>query len=235
MGQIWTVCSGSGGVGKTSIALCIASGAAKAGKNTILLDASGISRSCDLVLGLESMLTLDMKDVLHQQVPMDAALYPVLRYPNLRLACSSLHDQTPVADLSGMILALHSMCDILVIDMPTGQFSLGRGMMRTGDKRLFITRPDDAAIRSTERMMMHTADAATNELIINRISKDRIKHKTQYPQGTVESLLDMPALACIPEDPSIPECESAARTAMECSGPAKSALSTLIKALLSCA
>lgn len=233
MGNIWTVCSGNGGVGKTTIALSIAAGAAKAGKKTILLDASGISRSCDLALGLESMLTLDLKDVMQRQVHMEAALYPVARYAGLSIACASLHDQTPVSDLSAMILALHSLCDILVIDMPTGQCSLGRGVMRDGDRLLFVTRPDNASIRSTERLMMSSADAALKELVINRISRDRVKRKNQYPQTTVESLLDLPALACIPEDSSIPECEFRARAAIECSGPAKSALNALTKSLLS--
>ena len=233
MGKIWTVCSGNGGVGKTTIALALAAGAAKAGKSTIFLDASGISRSGDLILGLESVLTLDLKDVLQQQILMDAALYPVPLYSNLRIACSSLHDQTPICELSAMILALNSLCDILVIDMPTGQRTLGRGVMREGDCRLFVARPDNASIRSTERMMMQTSDAARNELIINRSSRDRIKRKQQYPQDTVESLLDIPSIVCIPEDPSIPECENAARAAIECAGPAKSALNALLKALLS--
>ena len=233
MGNIWTVCSGNGGVGKSMIALSIAAGAAKAGKKTILLDASGVSRSCDLVLGLESILTLDLKDVLHHQIHMDAALYPAARYSNLRIACSSLHDQTPISELSAMILTLYSLCDVLVIDMPTGQCSLGRGVMRDGDRRLFIVRPDDASVRSTERMMMQTSDSAINELVINRSCRDRAKRKVQYPQSTIESLLDLPALACIPEDSSIAECEYAKKAAFECSGAAKTALNALIKALLS--
>ena len=234
MGKIWTVCSGSGGVGKTTIALSIAVGAAKAGYKTILLDASGPSRSCDLVLGLESILSLDIRDTLRDQIRMDAALYPIALYPNLRLACASLSEQTPVSELSSMILALHSLCDILVVDMPTAQYTLGRGIMRAGDERLFVVRPDNASIRSTERLMMHArnADAASYSLIINRISRDRIKRKTQYPQSTVENLLDSPALACIPEDAGIPECECSNRCALECSGPARTALMQLNKALL---
>lgn len=235
MGKIWTVCSGSGGVGKTTIALAIAVGAAKAGKKVILLDACGTSRRCDLVLGMESVLILDMKDVLRDQIRIDAALYPVAQYPNLFLACASLYDQTPVSELSGMLLALHSLCDILIVDMPTGQCALGRGVMRSGDERLFVSRPDNASIRATERLILRVkdSDAATCSLIINRISRERIKRKTQYPQSTVESLLDMPALACIPEDPSIPECENSARSAIECNGPAWSVLSALSKELLS--
>lgn len=234
MGKIWTVCSGSGGVGKTTIALSMAVGAAKAGKKTILLDASGAARSFDLILGLESVLILDMKDVLRGQLRMDTALYDVPQYPNLTLACASLYDQTPVSELSGMILALHSMCDILVVDMPTGQCTLGRGVMRSGDERLFITRPDNASIRSTERLIMQNqeTEGVYSSLIINRMSRERIKRKTQYPQNTVENLLDMPSLACIPDDPSIPECECSARAAIECNGPAWTALSKLSSALL---
>lgn len=234
MGKIWTVCSGSGGVGKTSIALSIAAGAARAGKKTILLDASGVSRSCDLILGLESILTLDIQDVLCNQIAMNAALYPVSQCPNLFLACSSLYDQTPVSELAGMILALHSLCDILVVDMPTGQYSLGHGIMRTGDERLFVTRPDDASIRATERLLLcaRSSDQAANSLVINRVTRDGIKRKTQYAQNVVESLLDLPAIACIPEDSDLNEYVYGECSIFKHRAPAWSALSSLTKALL---
>ena len=73
MGKIWAVCSGSGGVGKTTLALALAIGAAQHGKRTILLDASGVSRSCDLLLGLESVITIDLGDVLSQQMDIAGA------------------------------------------------------------------------------------------------------------------------------------------------------------------
>ena len=234
MGKIWTVCSGSGGVGNTTVSLALAVGASMAGQKTILLDACGPSRSCDLALGLESIITLDIRDVLRNQIRIDTALYPVPKYNNLRLACASLNEQIPVSELSGMILALHSLCDILVVDMPTAQYALGRGIMRAGDERLFIVRPDNASIRSTERLMMHArnADAAANDLIINRMSREGIKRKTQYPQSTVENLLDLPAIACIPEDVGIQECECRGLSAIECRGAVRTALMGLTKALL---
>jgi len=107
--------------------------------------------------------------------------------------------------------------------------------MRAGDERLFVLRPDNASIRSAEQLMLHAKDSdnAACSLIINRFSRERVKRKTQYQQSTVESLLDMPALACIPEDPSIPECENNTRTAIECNGPAWTILSALSKELLS--
>ena len=234
MGKIWAVCSGSGGVGKSTIALSLAVGAAKAGKKTILLDTSGVSRSCDLILGMESVVVLDLVDVLREQIAIEAALYTVPQYENLRFACASLHEQVPVSELSSMILAVHSLCDILVIDLPTGQGELGRGVMRAGDERLFVVRPDNASIRAAERMMLQSASAsAADSLVINRVIAERLRKKTQYPQSTVENLLDRAALACIPEDASIPASEIRGKAAIECDGPAWTALSSLVRALLS--
>ena len=75
MAKIYAVCSGCGGVGKTMIALSLAVSAAKRGKRTILLDASGVSRACDLALGLENVVVLDMADVANRQAGLEAALY----------------------------------------------------------------------------------------------------------------------------------------------------------------
>ena len=233
MGKIWAVCSGSGGVGKSMIALSLAAGAAKAGRKVILLDTSGASRCCDLILRMESVVTLDMLDVIRNQVGMESALYAVPQYPGLKLACASLYDDVSVADLSGMTLSLNALCDVRVADLPTGQASLGRGVMRAGDERLMVTRPDDASIRATERLMMRcTGEAAVDSLVLNRVSAERIRKKTQYPQSTVENLLDRTALACIPEDPSIPASEQRGRAAIECDGPAWPVLSGLVKTLL---
>ena len=102
MGRIWSVCSGSGGVGKSMVALSLAVGAAKEGKRTILLDASGAARSCDLILGLESLISLDMMDVLGRQIELSSALYPVPNHPLLQFACASLYDTVSAGEMSGV-------------------------------------------------------------------------------------------------------------------------------------
>ena len=233
MGRIWAVSSGSGGVGKSTVALSLACGAAKAGKNVILLDASGIARSCDLVLGLEGMITLDMTDVLSGQVTLDAALYAVSRYSGLKLASASLYEQLPRSELSGVILALHSLCDILVVDLPTGQGSLGSGVMQAEDIHLVIARPDDGSIRSAERLLQTIDDQAQIEIIVNRFSRERGRRGTQHTRETVQAILDTSVIACIPEDMSIPACEQKGRAAVECDGPAWTALKDLLQSLLS--
>ena len=90
MAKIYAVSSGKGGVGKSTIALSLAVAAAKRGKRTILLDASGISRSCDLALGMESVVVLDLADVCCQQISLESTLYQVPQYENLSFVCASL-------------------------------------------------------------------------------------------------------------------------------------------------
>lgn len=233
MGRIWAICSGSGGVGKSTIALSLAAGAAKAGKHTVLLDASGISRSCDLVLGLESIVVLDMLDVIRDQASMESALYPVKRYDGLRFACASLYDNIPASELSGVILALNSLCDVLVIDLPTGESLAGNGILCSDDERIVVTRPDDASIRAAERLMSHLDGRAGMSLVINRIIQPgRLHRSTQYSTDVVQNTLDRAAIGSIPEDLSIPASAQRSRAAIECDGPARAALSALVKTML---
>ena len=232
MGRIWAVSSGNGGVGKSTIALALATGAAKKGKKTILLDASGISRSCDLILGLESVVVLDMLDVLREQSGIESALYPVARYGNLRFACASLYDDLPVCEFSSIVLALNSLCDILVIDLPTGQTDLGRDILREDDRLFCIVRPDDVSVRAAERLLARAVKTCFSSLIVNRISREKIRQSIQYTYEAVQSMLDCAAIACIPEDASIPACEKQGRAAVECDGPAWNALDKLVNTLL---
>jgi len=201
MGKIWSVCSGSGGVGKTTIALSLAVGAAKGGKETILLDAAGISRACDLLLGIEGIVSLDMADVLTQQMEIGSALYPVPGCEKLRLANASLYEEIPLSELSGLLLALEAMCDILVIDLPTGGLLSCEGLASDSDECLFVLSPDDPSMRSTERLLNHTRGLRTRtSLIVNRVRKERIKRSRQYEPQTVSMTLDCPLLGSIPEE-----------------------------------
>lgn len=232
MGRIWAVSSGNGGVGKSTVALALAAGAAKNGHTTILLDASGISRSCDLVLGLESIVVLDMLDVLREQASIESALYPVARYEHLRFACASLYDDIPVSEFSSVILALNTLCDVLVIDLPTGQAGLGRDLLCENDAFLCVIRPDDASIRAAERMIAQVPQICTLSLIVNRMNKEHIRQNIHYTSEAVQSMLDCSVIGCVPEDPSIPSSERQGRAAIECDGPAWNALNKIVQTLI---
>lgn len=233
MGRIMTICSGSGGVGKSTIALSLAVSAARRGKTTILLDASGISRSCDLILGLESVIVLDMLDVAMQQASLGAALYDVPGHPNLRFACASLYDDVGFGELSSILLALRAMSDLVVVDMATGCLPAGQGVMDREDICLMVTRPDDSSVRAMERMASRLPRGTIDvRMVINRADKNLLKRKMQYDPSVVESILDMPSDGCISEDETIQSIARKGRPALLKDGRAKTEIARLCDALL---
>lgn len=233
MSRIWAVCSGSGGVGKTTLALALSAGAAKAGKRVILLDASGTARAADLALGMESVMALDLADVASGEVPLEAAVYPAPRHSGLRLASASLYEGASLELVSGVVLALQSMCDVLVVDLPTGQAGLARGLMSREDELLMVARPDDASLRACERVMQRARrDGAGLSLVLTRTRKDYLRKGAQMEPSAAEMVLDCPVLGVIPEDESIVLCARKGKTAFECDGPARGAIKKVLEQLL---
>ena len=200
MGKIWAIASGSGGTGKTTLAVFLAVSAAQKGMKTILLDAAGVSRSCDLLLGIESVMAIDLTDVIAHQMDLSAALYPAAPCSGLRLANTSTHDSLSLSEYEGVILALQSMCDVLIIDLPTGEM-LQNGVLTRQDEQIYMLRPDDASVRSTECLMqqMRGCEAGAS-LVLNHVRKDRGKKGVQYAQDAVAMMLDCPVLGAIAED-----------------------------------
>ena len=233
MGKSIAVCSGCGGVGKTTVALSVAVGAAKRGKKTILLDASGISRSADLILGMESVITLDLADVAAGQATISSALYPVKRYDGLSVACASLYDGMSIRGLSSLVLILQSMCEVLVIDMPAGEISLGRGVLCSGDTILMVLKPDDRSLRACERLMGHISrNDAEICCVLNYTSRDLLKRGIHYSTDSVQMILDQPVIGQIPEDRSIAAGAKKGKPAIECDGSVRLPLTRMVDELL---
>ena len=174
-----------------------------------------------------------MADVANRQAGLEAALYKAPKYENLRFACASLYDDVPVTELTSTMLALHSLCDVLVIDCQTGHFAMGRELLGRDDVRVIVTRPDDASIRASERMMTKAGiGMEERRLVVNRATAQRVRKKAQYDAKTVEMTLDCPLAGCIPEDDSVAACSQKGRIALECDGPARRALAQLTDVLL---
>ena len=190
-----------------------------------------MARSCDLLLGIESIVIVDMLDVAKQQASMNTALYPVPGRQGLRFACASLYENegASITELSGVLLALRAMCDVLVIDLPTGQAMLPDEVLADGDALIQIVVPNDASIRALERVLAGLGEScAQRYLVLNHVNARLTKKRIQYDRSSVEMLLDMPVCAMIAEDECIEMGGKKGKAAIEVDGRIAAELSSLL-------
>ena len=79
------ICSGKGGVGKTTLTANLGIALAKQGAKTVVLDADFGLRNLDLLLGLENRIVYTAQEVLEENCRLDQALVKHKQEPNLSL------------------------------------------------------------------------------------------------------------------------------------------------------
>ncbi|MBQ9008151.1 MAG: AAA family ATPase [Clostridia bacterium] len=202
MGKIWTIASGSGGTGKSSIAVALAQIAAGDRKKTLLLDAAGPFRTCDLFLGIQSLVTVDLTDVLVDHVKMDSAIYSLPGSPFLSYACTSLVTCLPLDELSELILALQGKFDLIILDLPTGSDPFSASLMKGEDRILLVTRPDPFSLRPCEALMQNYRSMPAQIVpVVNLEDRALLRRKMQYDSDTMSLLLDSRVLGPVPRIP----------------------------------
>ncbi len=79
------ICSGKGGVGKTTLTANLGIALAGQGARTVVLDADFGLRNLDLLLGLENRIVFTAQEVLAETCRLDQALVKHKQQPNLAL------------------------------------------------------------------------------------------------------------------------------------------------------
>ena len=231
--RVFAICSGTGGVGRSTLSAALAMRAAASGRETVLLDASGVSRSCDLLLGVESAVTLDLADVLSGQASLERALCRAPQQPKLRYACASLFGSSPIGELAGAALALRSMADAMIVDLPAGELLLGAGLLSEGDVRVVLARPDDASLRAAERMLALCAgERARSCVVLSRVTREQEKRGRQYGAEAAAQILDARPLGAIEEDEAMAAEVGRGKRRLLFGGAARAQLDRIADALL---
>ena len=83
--RIILICSGKGGVGKTTLTANLGIALAKQGVTTAVLDADFGLRNLDLLLGLENRIIYTAQEVLEETCRLEQALVKHKQEPNLAL------------------------------------------------------------------------------------------------------------------------------------------------------
>ena len=207
-GQVITVTSGKGGVGKTTFSANVSAALAELGKKTVAVDTDVGLRNLDIIMGLENRIVYDLVDVVEGRCRLQKAVIRDKRLDTLHLLpAAQTRDKSAVSpdDMEKIAAELKHMFDYTIIDSPAG---IERGFQNAivgADEVVIITTPHVSAIRDADRVigLLEASDKNKIRLVINRLQPELVKRGDMLDIPDMLDILAIDPLGIIPDDESI--------------------------------
>lgn len=199
------VTGGKGGVGKTTVALCLAAQLSKKGQRVILCDADFGLNNVDVAAGVEHLVTYDIVDVIEGKCRAKQALIRHPKYTNLYvLASSHSSPERYVSPQSFKVVleALAPQFDFIFIDCPTGIEEGFHRAVASADEAIIVTTPQVSAIRDGDKVLtlLKSYRLQSISLLVNMVKGERLASGEGIAPKEIAELLKLPLLGVIPED-----------------------------------
>lgn len=217
MAKVIVVTSGKGGVGKTTTSASIATGLAKRGHKTVVIDFDIGLRNLDLIMGCERRVVYDFVNVIHGEANLKQALIRDKQAENLYiLPASQTRDKEALTKEGvGKVLdELRASHDFIICDSPAG---IERGALMAlyyADEALVVTNPEVSSVRDSDRILGILAAKSKKaeeglegpikeHLVITRYSPRRAAQGEMLSIEDVQELLGIPLIGVIPESETV--------------------------------
>ena len=196
------VCSGKGGVGKTTVALNLAILLSQMGKKVVLVDSDVTMANIGIALGIERA-PISLHNVLSSENVVADAVYegPAnLKYVPSGLSLEGLK-KIDFSLFGPAIADLEKNAEFLIIDCPPGLEAPNQQVIKSAKELLLVTSPDPASLADALKVKQFAARHGIKiaGVVVNRVrgSRDEVR------QSEIESLLGNVVVATIPEDPAV--------------------------------
>lgn len=221
MGRIFSIMSGKGGVGKSTLAVALAEFYAREGRTVALLDGDIGLRCADLMMDMQNQVVFDLGDVAEKSCELEQALVTHPRYDRIKLlAAPQMLDASEVKKkvMGAIILKLADQSDILLLDAPAG---VGRGLknlLGSAAEPVIVATPDDICIRAAERLssILSQLEEPRPTLVINRINRRMVYRGEMRAPEDLAHQLDLYLAGVIPESKKIYQALLRHESALEC-------------------
>jgi septum site-determining protein MinD len=204
-GQVITITSGKGGVGKTTAAANIGAALANDGYKVVCIDADIGLRNLDVVMGLENRIVYDLVDVVEGRCRLRQAMIRDKRLPDLYLIpAAQTRDKSAVSpsDMVRLCDELRPEYDWVLIDSPAGIERGFRNAIAPADIVMVITNPEVSAVRDADRIigLVEAEEKGPARLVINRIKPEMVRKGDMLTVEDVVELLAVELIGMVPED-----------------------------------
>ena len=206
--RIILICSGKGGVGKTTLTANLGIGLARLGHRVAVLDADFGLRNLDLLLGLENRIVYTAQEVLAESCRLEQALVKHKQEPNLSLLPAGnprmLEWLTP-EDMQKITGLLAERFDYVLIDAPAGVEQGFRNAAAAAREAIVVTNPEVSAVRDADRVigLLNSMDIRPVQLILNRVRPKMMASQEMLSVDEVTELLALPLLGLVMEDEQV--------------------------------
>lgn len=202
------ICSGKGGVGKTTLTANLGIALARQGMRTAVLDADFGLRNLDLLLGLENRIVFTAQEVLAGSCRLEQALVKHKQEPKLALLPAGnprmLEWLTP-DDMRRIAQLLGERFDYVLIDAPAGIEGGFRNAMAAAKEAIVVTTPEVSAVRDADRVigLLNSEGVKPIQLVLNRVRPQMMANQEMLAVGDVTEILALPLLGLVLEDEQV--------------------------------
>jgi len=203
MGEVVSIISGKGGVGKTTVALNLASALNKKGYNALVVEGNVTSPTAALYLGyLPAEKTIN--NVLKGEIALDGAI--LTHESGVKLITCSLGLSDLTSDYSkafALVNKLKNNHDIVFIDAGAGLDEEARMAIDASDYVLVVTNPELPAVIDALRAvrLARALDKKVLGVIVNRVNYSL----PQLPIEEIENIVEAPVIGTVMEDQAVHE------------------------------
>ncbi|MFV8834768.1 septum site-determining protein MinD [Aquisalimonas sp.] len=216
MAKIVVVTSGKGGVGKTTTSAALATGLARAGHRTAVVDFDVGLRNLDLIMGCERRVVYDFVNVINGDANLNQALIRDKRVEGLYvLAASQTRDKDALTQegVERVLDELSNDFDYVVCDSPAGIERGALMAMYFADDAIVVTNPEVSSVRDSDRVLGILAsktrraeqgkDPVREHLLLSRYAPDRVNKGEMLSLEDVGEILSIDLLGVIPESQAV--------------------------------
>ncbi|WP_292394888.1 cell division ATPase MinD [Methanoculleus sp. UBA303] len=208
--RAYTIASGKGGTGKTTVTANLGTALAQYGRETCIIDTDMGMANLGLVLGLtETPVTLH--EVLAGKAPIQDAMYEGpygLKVVPSGLSLQGFQNADPER-LKDVLCDLTDRCDFLLLDAPAGIGADAVIPLTVADEVLLVVNPEISSLVDALKIKILTEmiGGTVGGAILNRVTPESI----DMSRREIEKALDVPIIDTIPEDADVRRA-AAART-----------------------
>ncbi len=212
MAKIVVVTSGKGGVGKTTTAASFATGLARRGHKTVVIDFDVGLRNLDLIMGCERRVVYDFVNVISKEANLKQALIRDKRVDNLYILAASQTRDKDALTYDGVERVLNELAEdfeYIICDSPAGIERGAMMAMHFADEALVVTNPEVSSVRDSDRVLgmlasktkraMNGGDPVKEHLVITRYAPERVGKGEMLSLEDVGEILAIPLMGVIPE------------------------------------